>query len=131
MLVAFLKDLCKKHFVHFRGSLFALEHVDSLHQVEGALIFLKMVIVSYRIRNGVLIHSNKSKSLAVLANTSLETAALVLQTLPNESIGGQIEAAQFLEKVLKTISKRVDHLMPYMFFKIRFDFFFKIKLIST
>lgn len=112
MFVSYLRDLCKTHFVHLRGVLFTLEHLDHLDELEGAVIFLKMIIVSYNMRNRVLIQTDKSMSLAVLSHTSLHVCALVLQVLPNETIRTHIEAAQFLEKLLKTLSKQIDFHLP-------------------
>lgn len=106
-----MRNLSKKHFVHMRGVSFVLKHVNPM-DLEGAIIFLKMIIVHYRLKNGFLEPNQKSQSLAILANTPLDIATLVFETLKNESLQNQIEAAQFLNKIQTTILKNIDHWMP-------------------
>lgn len=113
-----IKKLSAKHFVHKRGTSFIAKHMsaknpmENLDLLEGGIIFTKMVIVRYYLLNGVVLNTNEAKSLATLSNTSIEAAALVTQTIPNESIQNKIEAAQFVNKMLQTIFNRMKYVMP-------------------
>lgn len=95
-----------------RGLSFVAENVKSESHVKGAVIFLKMVIITYNKNRSLGAQNNATISLAVLSNTSLQTAALVIETIKNETIANKIEAAVFLEKIFKTIGKRIDFVMP-------------------